>query len=118
MKRKEKRTYKQRRDYLINAVKKRRKKLKELAVKYLGGRCIICGYNKCINALEFHHLEKKSFGLSSRGITRSWQKIKKELNKCALLCANCHREIHAGIMQLSPEGVIEKRGENGEAQKG
>ncbi len=118
MKKKEKRTYSQRKEYLINAVKKRRKKLKEMAVKYLGGKCMICGYSRCINALEFHHLEKKKFGLSSRGITRSWQRIKSELDKCILLCANCHREVHAGVLQLSPARVIEKRGENGKVLNG
>jgi 5-methylcytosine-specific restriction endonuclease McrA len=114
---KEKRKYKDRREYLIEAVKKRRKRLKEMAVQYKGGKCGICGYNKCIEALEFHHLKGKDFGLSSRGITRSWRKVKNEIDKCILLCANCHREIHAGILQLPPEMVDEKRGENGEVLK-
>ena len=109
---KDKRTYRQRARYLIEAVKKRRKKLKELAVKYKGGKCCICGYNKCLEALEFHHLGNKDFGFSSRGITRSWNKLKKELDKCILVCANCHRELHAGIIKLQPSGVIrsEKNG--------
>jgi len=77
-------------------VKKRRKKLKRMSVELLGGKCQICGYSKCINALEFHHLENftKDFGISAQGFTRSWLKIKEELKKCMLLCANCHREIH------------------------
>ena len=118
MARAEKRTYRDRRLYLINAVKKRRKKLKQLAVEYLGGRCMICGYSKCFDALEFHHLFDKKFGLSTRGITRSWESIKKELKKCILVCANCHREIHAGLVQLPSARMDEKRGENGEALKG
>ena len=76
------------------AVTNRRRKLKELSVAYKGGECSKCGYSKCIAALEFHHLHDKSFGLSLNGFTRSWQKIKLELDKCILLCANCHRENH------------------------
>jgi predicted HNH restriction endonuclease len=93
---KEKRKYKDRKEYLIKAVQKRRKKIRKLAIDYKGGRCQICGYDRCIEALEFHHLDSngKDFGISDRGYTRSWEKIKKELDKCLLLCANCHREIH------------------------
>ncbi|MGB9863607.1 MAG: hypothetical protein ACPLPQ_07360 [Candidatus Saccharicenans sp.] len=93
---KEKRRYKDRRQYLIQAVQKRRKKIRQMAIAYKGGRCQICGYDKCLEALEFHHLESvgKDFGISDKGYTRSWDKIKAELDKCILLCANCHREIH------------------------
>jgi len=79
-------------------VTRRRKLLKVKAVEYKGGKCVECGYDKCIAALEFHHLdpEKKEFNLGVRGLTRSWKKIKNELNKCVLLCANCHREIEYG----------------------
>jgi 5-methylcytosine-specific restriction endonuclease McrA len=92
------RTYADRRVYLINAVKKRRKFLRQKAVQYKGGQCTICGYKSEITALEFHHLDetKKDFGLSQRGLTRSWSRIREELDKCILVCANCHREIHSG----------------------
>lgn len=80
----------------VIAVKKRRQKLKLMAIEYKGGKCSKCGYNKCIGALEFHHLDpsKKDFGISNGGITRSWEIIKEELDKCALVCSNCHSEIH------------------------
>jgi len=80
----------------VTAVQKRRNKIKELAVEYKGGSCINCGYNKYIGALEFHHLnpKEKDFNLSHNGHCRSWEIVKKELDKCILLCANCHREIH------------------------
>jgi len=83
------------------AVTKRRHALKQKAVGLLGGKCKKCGYNKCTRALQFHHKNpnKKDFGLSSKGITRSWGKIKKELSKCVLLCANCHAEEHASIAE-------------------
>ncbi len=66
---------------------------------------MICGYSKCPGALDFHHRDpkKKDFGLAVKGLTRSWEKIQKEIDKCVLVCANCHREIHAGITQLPKE---------------
>ncbi|MFH1459448.1 MAG: HNH endonuclease signature motif containing protein [Candidatus Omnitrophota bacterium] len=94
---KDKRKYADRRDYLIEAVRKRRKNLRIKAVEYKGGKCKICGYNNCPEALEFHHINEsdKDFGISQKGYTRSWKKVKDEIEKCELVCANCHREIHA-----------------------
>ncbi len=53
-----------------------------------------CGYNKCLAALQFHHLDpkKKDFRISGRNIT--WEKIQPELDKTIMVCANCHTEIH------------------------
>lgn len=84
------------------ATQKRRDKVKELAVEYKGGKCEICGYNKYFGALEFHHKDpsQKDFGISSKGYTRSWEKVKEELDKCIMVCANCHREIHGGMITL------------------
>ncbi len=109
----EKRTYQQRREYMLDAVKRRRAKVREMAVEYKGGSCEVCGYNHCIEALEFHHLDptKKDFGISAKGYARSWEKVKAEIEKCVLLCANCHREFHAGKLQLSQVTVIEKSDE-------
>lgn len=105
---KDTRKYADRRKYLIDAVSKRRKELRKKSIEYKGGKCIICGYNKCDQVLEFHHFnqEVKDFGISQRGYTRSWEKVKKELDKCILVCANCHREVHAGITQL-PKEILE-----------
>jgi len=90
---------------MVMAVSRRRKKLREMARDYKGGSCIMCGYNRCQRALSFHHLnpKEKDFDLSSRGLTRSWERIKKEIDKCVLLCANCHMEVHDGITQLPKE---------------
>ena len=100
-----KRTYADRREYMIQAVAKRRKKIRQMAVEYLGGKCCLCNYDRCLAALDFHHIDEKtkSFGLSQSGMTRSWERTKKELNKCVILCANCHRELHANKMQLLVE---------------
>lgn len=84
------------------AVVKRRKKLKDMAIEYGGGKCQVCGYDRCKRALSFHHKEpsQKDFGLSSRGLTRSWEKTKTEIDKCILVCANCHMEIHEGMVNI------------------
>ena len=97
------RTYADRREYNKAAVTARRRKLRKMAIDHAGGKCQICGYNKSIRALTFHHLDptKKDFGLSDRGLTRSWDKTLKEIDKCALLCANCHAEVHDGLAALS-----------------
>jgi len=73
-----------------------RDNLKIKAVEYKGGKCECCGYNKCISALEFHHKEpnEKDFAISHKGYTRSWEVVRLELDKCLMLCANCHREKH------------------------
>ena len=78
-------------------VDKRRKALKQKAVAYKGGRCALCGYDKSLEALSFHHIGGKDFGISSRGHTRSWERVQQELDTCVLVCSNCHAEIHAGL---------------------
>lgn len=74
----------------------RQQKLKAQAVEYKGGKCYRCGYSKYIGALEFHHLDatQKDFAISQSKQT-SFEQIKNELDKCILVCANCHREVHA-----------------------
>lgn len=112
---KEKRRYLDRRQYLIAAVRKRRKKIREMALNYKGGRCQRCGYNRCLEALEFHHLSSsgKDFSVSSKGYTRSWKRVQEELDKCILLCANCHREIHAQVSSACGKPQDEKRVNSG-----
>jgi hypothetical protein len=99
---KDNRKYSDRADYLKMAVAKRRKMMRTKSLEYKGGKCELCGYATCMNALEFHHIDdmNKDFGISARGYTRSWDTVKKELDKTILVCANCHREVHSGITQL------------------
>lgn len=71
-----------------------RKRTKIKLVEYKGGECVKCGYKKSISALSFHHLDptKKDFTISSK--TYSFERLKKEVDKCILVCSNCHIEIH------------------------
>ena len=110
-----KRTYSDRRSYIINAVRKRRKKIREMSVAYKGGKCEKCGYDRCIGALEFHHRDpsQKDFGVSEKGYTRSWVSVQRELDKCMLLCANCHRELHAKLAALIGNGQVTQRVNSG-----
>lgn len=84
---------------------KTKNRLEDLILKvFTNYECSICKYSKCKQALEFHHLNpsEKEFKISEMG-TFTEDKIIKELEKCMLVCANCHREIHFG---LYPEYII------------
>ena len=81
---------------------KRQRDLKKDCVEYKGGKCVLCGYNKYIGALEFHHIDSslKDFTISNTFKTKINDVIKAELDKCHLLCSNCHREEHARLKGL------------------
>jgi hypothetical protein len=72
--------------------------VKKRCIDYLGSKCIRCGFNKCIWGLEFHHRipDTKLFAIST-GYEYPWRRLKNELDKCDLLCANCHREQHFNL---------------------
>ena len=90
-----------------------------MAVEYKGGKCEICGYGRCIEALEFHHknASSKDFGISEKGYTRSWKKVMEELDKCIMVCANCHRELHAKLAASGGNSGMKKRVNSGKARK-
>lgn len=91
------------------AVKRWREKTKTRLVDGMGGKCIICGYSKCKAALDFHHIDptQKDFSLgAARGSIINWNKLVEEVKKCVILCANCHREIHEGVVGLPKETPI------------
>jgi transposase len=83
----------------LDRVAQRRRTIKRKLVEEAGGKCVICGYSRCQQVLEFHHLDPglKEFQLSHNGATRSLARSRAEARKCILLCANCHREVEAGI---------------------
>ena len=86
----------------LQRLQKREDKKKQCTA-YKGGKCISCGFNRFQSALEFHHLDPKTKDQSianSFARNHSFKRIKKELDKCILLCANCHRGIHSGELVL------------------
>jgi transposase len=86
------------------AVTRRRRRVKATLVEEAGGKCVLCGYDTCLGALAFHHLDpsEKRFSLSQRGVTRSLQRARTEADKCLLLCGNCHAEVEAGVTDIDP----------------
>lgn len=87
-----------------------RKNIKRKCVEYKGGKCFVCGYNKFQGSLDFHHVnpKEKDFAISTMK-SNSFESLKQELDKCVLLCKNCHCEVHAGLIDLnkigSPAGI-------------
>lgn len=76
-----------------NNTKARSLKLK--AIQYLGGKCIKCNGEFLACVYDFHHRDPKTKDYNvSQMLANSWEEVKKELNKCELLCANCHRIHH------------------------
>jgi transposase-like protein len=84
------------------AVTRRRQRAKRVLVEEAGGCCRLCGYDRCIAALHFHHIDPdtKRFGLGSRGLARAIEELRAEAAKCVLLCANCHAEVESGLCRL------------------
>ena len=93
----EKRYYHKNREKIYIRKKERLTKMREELKNMLGGKCSKCGYDKCLSALDFHHISKEKEGNISYFIKDfSKEKSLKEIKKCILLCANCHRELHHG----------------------
>ena len=70
-------------------------KAKNRLIELFGGKCLSCGYDKCKQALSFHHRDPKTklFNLGSSSLRcKSWKEIWNEALKCVLLCSNCHIE--------------------------
>lgn len=89
-------------------VKLWRERIKRRIVDAFGGKCGICGYNKCQDSLDLHHLnpEEKDFSFGKmRANPKNWDTIVIELRKCCLICANCHREVHNGMTKI-PINII------------
>ncbi len=83
-------------------VSERRRRLKSLLVAEAGGCCRICGYDRYLGALQFHHLDPSNKWLSpgESGMTVSLTTLRAEAQKCALLCSNCHAEVEGGITEV------------------
>ena len=77
-----------------------RQRTKQKLVELHGGKCNVCGYNKCVRNLHFHHKDpsKKEFSITAQ--TKSFERLELEASKCVLLCSNCHGEVHDGLIQI------------------
>jgi DNA-binding transcriptional ArsR family regulator len=84
------------------AVSERRRRVKAILVEEAGGCCSLCGYDRHIGALQFHHNDpgRKSFSLAHLGVARSLERCREEARKCVLLCANCHAEVEGGVIAV------------------
>lgn len=88
------------------AVTIKRRAIKKALIQYKGSKCERCGYDKCMRALEFHHLDpnEKDFGVS-KNLCKSMANLKAEVDKCILVCSNCHAEIH---QELFEKGLLKE----------
>lgn len=77
-----------------------RKRKKIELVKYKGGKCECCGYDKSVSVLQFHHLDLKEKDFTIGGSSYGFERLKKEVDKCIMVCANCHIEIHDEIREF------------------
>ena len=84
------------------AVSRRRREIKRILVEEAGGACAVCGYDRWVGALHFHHLDpsEKRFNLGLKGLARALDAVRAEAAKCVLLCANCHAEVEGGVVDL------------------
>lgn len=90
-------------------VKRWRVRTKQRLVEAFEGKCGICGYDRCEDVFEFHHVDSstKDFGLGAvRGNIISWDRIVAEVRKCVMLCSNCHKELHSSRSNTTlPENI-------------
>ncbi|HEX3804651.1 MAG TPA: HNH endonuclease signature motif containing protein [Solirubrobacteraceae bacterium] len=82
---------------------RRHRRVKEILVAEAGGACMICGYSRYNGALQFHHLDpdKKRLSLAMGGAALGIETLRREAEKCVLLCSNCHAEVQGGVTSLS-----------------
>ena len=94
-------------DYSNSSKKYWRMRIKQRGVEALGGKCVVCNetYEDC--CFDFHHTDpdKKEFTISQSNTNgaRSWLTLRDEIAKCALLCANCHRLLHSGFVEIEDQ---------------
>jgi transposase len=89
------------------AVVRRRKKVKAILVGEAGGACCICGYDRNMRALHFHHVDpsQKRHEINARGVAIALEKLRAEAHKCVLLCSNCHAEVEDGIASIPADAL-------------
>lgn len=95
---------------IAEAVTRRHQALRRQLVEEAGGACVLCGYDRCIVSLAFHHVDAgtKLFPLTTAS-GKSLAAYREEAKKCVLLCSNCHGEVEAGLVASPPPGATFKR---------
>lgn len=90
---------------------RRKQAIKRMLVEEAGGRCAVCGYDRCIINLHSHHVDprQKKFAMTM-AIGKSIATFRAEAEKCVLVCANCHGEIEAGLIESPPARAKYKSG--------
>jgi transposase len=85
-----------------DGVRDHRRRLKSILVAEAGGCCCICGYDRHLGALEFHHVDPSSklLAIGQNGVTLSLKALRAEARKCILVCSNCHAELEAGSLEV------------------
>jgi transposase len=89
------------------AVARRRRKVKAILVEEAGGACCLCGYDRTMRALHFHHLEpsQKRHEINAKGVAIAIDKLRVEAQKCVLLCSNCHAEVEDGVASVPADAL-------------
>lgn len=85
---------------ISEAVTRRIQKAKRILVEEAGGKCKLCGYDRCMRNLHFHHIDPSQKEFQISGGSRSLTRLRAEVNKCKLLCSNCHGEVEEGLLAL------------------
>ena len=85
--------------YTTLKMREKNRRRKRRAVEYKGGKCECCGYSRSLAALEFHHTDPSRKDFTVAKASKSWETTKRELDKCRLLCSNCHREEHDRLVE-------------------
>jgi transposase len=90
-----------------DAVVARRRKVKTILVGEAGGACCICGYDRNMRALHFHHVEpsQKRHEMNARGVAIALEKLRVEAQKCVLVCSNCHAEVEDGMTSVPTDAL-------------
>jgi hypothetical protein len=89
------------------AVARRRRKVKTILVEESGGCCRICGYDRNMRALHFHHVDpsQKRREINAKGVAVALDLLRVEAQKCVLLCSNCHAEVEDGMVSVPAEAL-------------
>jgi 5-methylcytosine-specific restriction endonuclease McrA len=93
-----------------NSVVSWRQRTKIKLMEHKGGCCQICSYKRSIGALEFHHIDPNEKDFSISGKSYSFERLKKEVDKCILVCSNCHIEIHEEIKKFGYSEIVNTLG--------